>query len=200
MRRKLILGIAILAVVAVLVPLSCSEPESESELITKMGSIPALTHLEIRDPDIAPKYGVRGYLEILPAEPPESLFLRRGEEANIPILLHFVSYTPELTEIEVNIDPKHSSLSITKPYSILDAEGKVIKRAAIHVNEIVSYNPSGIVVIKADETLPVTMTVSVPANIPERARLSSIPLGAVGIRADIPTISDIGRLEVIIRD
>ena len=195
MRGKLIAGVVVLAVVALLVPLACSGPESEPEWV----DVPLLGSTEIRDPEIALKYGVRGYLEILPAESPESLSVSRGGEANITILLHFVSYTPELTEIEVSIDPEHSSPSITKSYSILDAGGKVTGKGAVHVNNIVSYSPSGTVMIKAGETLPVTMTVSLPANIPETATLSSIPLGAVGIRADIPPIDEIGRLEVMVR-
>jgi len=195
MRGKLIAGVVVLAVVALLVLLSCSEPENEPELV----GVPLLGPEQIRDPEIAPKYGIRGYLDILPAEPQQSLSVSRGGEANLTILLHFVSYTPELTEIEVSIDPEHTSPSITQSYSVLDAGGKVTGEGAVQVNDIVSYSPSGTVMIKAGETLPVTMTVRLPENIPEAATLSSIPLGAVGIRADIPTLSELGKLEVMVR-
>jgi hypothetical protein len=194
MARKLILGIVILALVA-LAPLSCTEPKSEPE----GGSISSLGPLGIRDPDIALEYGILGYLDVtLPPDSPKALSISRGEEANITILLHFVSHIPELTEVEVNIDPKDDPLRMGQCYHIEDAEGKVIKRGVITINDLISYNPSGNITIKAGETLPVTMTIRVPADLPEGIMPASIPLGAVGITADVFVLSDIGKLKVTI--
>jgi hypothetical protein len=192
MARKLVPGIVVLAL-TMFASLSCSGQKAEVEA----KGIPAITHFEIRNPDIAAEYGIRGYLEILPDGSSEELYISRGGEANTTILLHFVSYTPELSEIEVSIDPK-DTLWISVSYSILDAEGNIIGKGVIDVNRLVSYSPSGRVVLKAGETLPVTMTIRVSADLPERISESSIRLGAVGIRTDVPLISEIGRLKVML--
>ena len=194
MARKLILGIVILALVA-LAPLSCTEPKSEPE----GGSIPSLVPLDICDPDIALEYGILGYLDVtLPPDSPKALSISRGEEANITILLHFVSHIPELTEIEVNIDPKDDHYKVGQYYHIEDAEGNIVGRGLIITNDLVSYNPSGTIVMRANETLPITMTIRVPADLPEGIMPASIPLGAVGITADVFVLSDIGKLKVTI--
>jgi hypothetical protein len=192
MATKFVLGIVVLAL-AMFASLSCAEPKGELETV----NIPFIGPMEIRNPDIASKYGIPGYLEILPAGSSEELYISRGGEANTTILLHFVSYTPELAEIEVSIDTEDAP-SIRACYSILDAEGNVIGDGVIHVNRLVSYSPSGRVVVKAGETLPVTMTIRVPADLPERISYSWIPLGAVGIRTDVAVISEIGRLKVML--
>ena len=192
MTGRFVLGIVVLALV-MFTSLSCTEPKAELE----GKSVPAITGMEIRNPDIASKYGIRGYLEILPAVSSEELYISRGWEANTTILLHFASYTPELTEIEVNIDPEDRP-SVSVCYGILDAEGNIIGEGVIDVNQLVSYSPSGTVVIRAGETLPVTMTIRVPADLPERISYSWIPLEAVGIRTDVPVLSEIGRLKVML--
>jgi hypothetical protein len=192
MARKFVLGIVVLAL-AMFASLSFTEPKAEVE----GKSISAITHIEIRNPEIAAKYCIRGYLEILPAGSSESLYISRGGEADTTILLHFVSYTPELTEIEVSIDPEDAP-SISVCYGVLDAQGNMIGDGVIRVNRLVSYSPSGKVLVKAGETLPVTMTIRVPADLPERISYSWIPLEAVGIRTDVPLISEIGRLKVML--
>jgi len=192
MARKFVLGVVVLTL-AVFASLSCAEPKGEVE----GQSIPFLTGIEIRNPDIAAEYGIPGYLEILPAGSSEELYISRGGEANTTILLHFVSYTAEITEIEVSIDPK-DALWISVSYSILDAEGNIIGKGVIDVNQLVSYSPSGRVVVKAGESLPVSMTIRVPADLPQRISESWIPLGAVGIRADVPVLSEIGKLKVML--
>ncbi len=192
MARKFVLGMVVLAL-TMFASLSSIEAKGELEGV----SIPVITHIEIRNPDIAAKYGIPGYLEILPAASSESLYIGRGGEANTTILLHFVSYTGELTEIEVSIDTEDTP-SVSVCYGILDAEGNVIAKGVIRVNQLVSYSPSGNVVVKAGETLPVTMTIRVPADLPERISYSWIPLEAVEIRTDVPLISEIGRLKVML--
>lgn len=192
MATKFLLGVVLLAL-AIFASLSSIEAKGQLETV----SIPVITHFEIRNPDIAAKYGIRGYLEILPAGSSEELYISRGGEANTTILLHFVSYTPELTEIEVSIDPEDAP-SISVCYGVLDAQGNMIGDGVIRVNRLVSYSPSGKVLVKAGETLPVTMTIRVPADLPERISYSWIPLEALGIRTDVPLISEIGRLKVML--
>ncbi len=196
MKRKLILGLMLLALV-MLAPLSCAQPKGEPE----GKSIPSITHVEIRDPEVAQKYGIRGYLDInLSAESPEVLYVKRGEAATITILLHFVSHVPELTEVEVNIDPEDSDCKIEQYYVIEDAEGDIIERGVININELMSYSPNGTITMEANQTLPLTMAIRVPADLPEGIMPSSFRLGAVGITTDVPVLSEISKLEVMIPD
>ncbi|MEM3712922.1 MAG: hypothetical protein QXR97_05245 [Thermoproteota archaeon] len=60
-------------------------------------NMPALTDLEIRNPEIARKYGAKGYLEIKLANISSAggrhmISGRKGKETRIPLLLHYVSY------------------------------------------------------------------------------------------------------------
>jgi len=148
-------------------------------------AIVTLTGMEIRNPEIALKYGVTGYLEItLPSDSPSFLFVNRGGAMNITILLHFVSHTPEVTETQVNIDPKSRG-------------GLTIEYRDVNFREFVSYNPSGNITIKAGEPLPVTMTITVPKDLP--SYITSIPLGAMGILANGSMIDELGGEEVVVR-
>jgi hypothetical protein len=154
-----------------------SSPESKTE------SICSLTGMEIRNPEIALKYGVTGYLEITyPSDSPSLLSIDRGGEINIKILLHFVSHTPEVTELQVNIDPMH-------PW------GPRIEYRDVIFNEFVSYNLSGNITIKAGETIPVMMTIRIPENLP--SYIEAIPLCGMGIRANI-IIDELGGKEVAV--
>ena len=151
--------------------------------INKTENIVLLGPTEIRNPEIALQYGVTGYLEItLPSDSPSSLSVDRGGEININILLHFVSYTPEVTEAQVTIDPKG-------PW------GLKIEYRDVIFNEFVSYNPSGNITIKAGETIPVIMTIRIPEDFP--SYINSIPLGAMGIQFNI-TIDELGGKEVAV--
>jgi len=191
MREKFNLRIMILVFVA-LASLACAlllansspEPNEPNFEEMEMVGMPFLTYMEIRDPEIALKYGVTGYLEITyPSDSPSPLFMDRGGEINIKILLHFVSHTPEVTEAQVSIDPKG-------PWGL-----KMEYRDVIF-NEFVSYNPSGNITIKAGETKPVIMSIRIPENFPRS--IEAIPLCGMGIRADVPTIDELGEKEVAV--
>lgn len=161
---------------------SSSEPNEQE--INEIGNVPCLTGIEIRDPEIALKYGVTGYLEITyPSDSASLLSIDRGGEININILLHFVSHTPKVTEAQVNIDPN-------------DPGGLKIEYRDVIFNEFISYNPSGNIAIKAGETIQVIMSVRVPENSP--SYIEAIPLGAMGITANVPIISELGDKEVAI--
>jgi len=148
-------------------------------------SKPFLTGMEIRNPEIALKYGITGYLEITySSDSPSHLVVVRGGAINITILLHFVSHTPKVTETQVNIDPKSRG-------------GLTIEYRDVNFREFVSYNPSGNITIKAGEPLPVTMTITVPKDLP--SYITSIPLGAMGILANGSMIDELGGEEVVVR-
>jgi len=203
MKGKLILGVMVLLLALAVVPLSCGQPKGSPEVeeSSNVHGVPALTDIEIRNPEIARQYGVPGYLEILPAASHETLYIDRGEMGNITILLHFVSYTTELKELQVEVDSHSFKSSAVRPYGILDNEGNIVERGALCLNLLVNYNPNGTITLRADETLPVTMTIRIPSDLPQNIYPTplSIPLSAVGITADIPVIDDIGT-KVIVHD
>ena len=162
-----------------------NEPNSEENepKFEEIIGIPSLTGMEIRNPEIALEYGVTGYLEITyPSDSPGFLSIDRGGEIDINILLHFVSHTPEVTEAQVNIDPK-------SPW------GYKIEYRDVNFREFISYNPSGNITIKAGETIPVMMTIRIPEDFP--SYINSIPLGAMGIQFNI-TIDELGGKEVAV--
>ena len=189
MREKF--NLRLISVFVVLALLACAllsvssslEPNEPNFEEMEIVGVPFLTHLEIRNPEIALKYGVTGYLEITyPSDSPSLLSIDRGGEINIKILLHFVSHTPEVTELQVNIDPMH-------PW------GPRIEYRDVIFNEFVSYNLSGNITIKAGETIPVMMTIRIPENLP--SYIEAIPLCGMGIRANI-IIDELGGKEVAV--
>lgn len=135
--------------------------------------IPALDDLEIRNPEIARKYGVKGYLEIKLANISSAkgrpvISGKKGKETRIPLLLHYVSYDEEFNEIKVVLDPMGPGLSIIKVLP---------NREEVLINQYVRYEPSGSISIKHNQTIEVTMIVNVPKGFP----LTIFDLGAVGI-------------------
>jgi len=174
-----VLALLVCALLSVSSSFELNEPKIE-----KWGSVILLMPSDIRNPEIALKYGVTGYLEITyPSDSPSPLSIDRGGEININILLHFVSYTPEVTEAQVNIDPKAPG-------------GYKIEYLDVNFREFVSYNPSGNITIKAGETIPVIMTIRIPENL--TSDIEAIPLGAMGIIANVPIIDELGMKEVAV--
>jgi hypothetical protein len=184
MREKFNLRIMILVFV-VLALLVCAQLfVSSSSEPNEMIAISSLTGIEIRNPEIALQYGITGYLEITyPSDSPISLSVDRGGEININILLHFVSYTPEVTEAQVNIDPE-------SPW------GLGIEQDDVNFNDLVSYNLSGNISIKAGEIMPIMMSIRIPENFP--GSIEAIPLGAMGISANFGILDELGGKEVAV--
>ena len=177
MREKYNLRIMILVLV-VLASLACaqlavsSSSEPNETKMAKWGVI-LLMPSDIRNREYALQQGISGYLEItLPSDSP-SLLSDIGGEINVNILLHFVSYTPEVTEAQVNIDQ-----NAWFGYGEND----------VYWDETVSYNLSGSIPIKAGETIPVTMTIRLVVNF--QRSTAAIPLEPAGITANVTTIND----------
>lgn len=155
------------------VPLNLSPGPIEPMINEPIATV-FLTDTEIRNPEIASQYGITGYLEIIhPSDSPSPLSFDRGGEINITILLHFVSYSPEVTEAQLNIDPNPKT------------GGEGIETGGVFFNDIVSYNPSGNISIKAGETIPITMSFRIPENFP--SSIEALPLCAMGIGMGIKT-------------
>ena len=145
---------------------------------TPFRGIPFLTSMEITDPQIAPKYGINGYLHISNSpETPSALTMGEYEQCLV-FLLRFVSFSPEFTETQVSLDPSGPGLSIEQ----------VCKTGTFKVNDLVSYNVSKTITIKAGETVAVALILhKPPANF---TGWVSFPAGPVGITANVPIIDD----------
>jgi hypothetical protein len=186
--RRMALALAIIALLPVMavMQIQVDTPEFDQQETSEADQTetpipiddPFLSEIEVRNPDVALKYGIQGYIEITTAPgTPNRLNLTGVEELNITLQLHFVSHKPEFTETVVNLNPK-SKYGLTIEQCLGDGRGSV------KLNDYVKYSPSGRIVLKASQILFVTMTLRAPEDYPG----ISIPLGAVGITADIPII------------
>lgn len=177
MREKF--NLRLISVFVVLALLACAplfaslSSELNEPKMEKVGNIIWLMPSDIRNREYALQQGIAGYLEItLPPDSP-SLLSNIGGEVNVNILLHFVSYTPEVTEAQVNID-QNAWVGFGEN--------------ALSWNETVSYNLSGNISIKAGETIPVTMSIRLVVNF--QRSIAAIPLYPAGITAHVTTIDD----------
>jgi|GEM_PF-2380323 len=175
MREKFNPRIVILVFVALLAcaPLFASLSSELNETKMAKWGVILLSDSDIRNREYALQQGIAGYLEITYPSDSPSLLSDIGGEVKVNILLHFVSYSPEVTEAQVNIDQ-----NAWFGFGVND----------VSWNETVSYNLSGSIPIKAGETIPVTMTIRLVMN-PQRS-IAAIPLDPAGITANVTTIND----------
>ena len=185
MKRKILVSgsIGVLVLTMLVLGLWYTRPGEMDDGI----AVPALMSFQYKDPGVALKYGILGYVEIsLPQDSPlrkeNQLPVKRGGEINIPLLLTFVSHTPELKEVGVVLDPtlREGVVWVEKYYVVTDEKGNVVKRDRFIVNDYLSYNLKR-VLIKAGETLPVILTVHIPQDFPP---VSSFTLNPFGIKSE----------------
>jgi hypothetical protein len=167
--------------------------DADKECITKSitKSIPLLTSQEIRDPEEALEWGIKGYVEVTLAQgTPTALSIEKGGQKTIPVLISFVSYVPEVTETIVTVDPESDDgLLIEAYYTLVDENGEVYEQGIINVNKLVTYNPSGNILVKSGQTVPLTLTIAIPATYPPGG-VEFLPLGPVGIDTRYPLLGD----------
>jgi hypothetical protein len=188
-KRKFLLCCCVLLIVVLAFHFGCGSAESPTEIEPKIvqnsansecvlkgiRAIPFLGPLETLDPQTAAEYGITGYLSfIVSPTTPKQLYVRGGE-VSVTLLLKFVSFREDVTEAEVIFGSASSGLRIEVPYG----------NRLLCLNDIVSYEPSGTVKVKANQILEAKMTIKVPADYPP----VSFPLGAVGVTSNVP-ISD----------
>lgn len=135
----------------------------------------------IKDPEIAMDMGVKGYLNIRLAENEKTIHLiEREKEYHLNIIIELVSYSDDLKEANVILDPKsRSGLTIEK--SLGDGKG------IIKLNDYVTYEPSGILTLKPGDQIPVKVCIKFPKELPA----VEIPFGAIGITSDVIIIDDV---------
>ncbi|MBC7194652.1 MAG: hypothetical protein H5U37_03255 [Caldisericia bacterium] len=182
--KKILVSLLILGLIGVIGYLifnhNIEKREEEKEY-----DVPFLTMSEIRDPQISLKYGIVGYIEIsLPNDSPlinsENISIRKGDKIEIPLLIHFVSYTPDLKKVEVFFDPINEvngqEMKIEQCYVKTDDKGNIIDRGEVLINKLISYIPNYLI-INNNEFLKVTMIVKIPKDIPPIQEFKLFPLG-----------------------
>lgn len=196
MWRKRLFGSVLFLVLVATVVASISFSLGEGkELSDESGehSIPFITHKQIMNPEEDRKYNIAGYLEVTSDK--EELKIKRGETANVTFYLHFVSYDPEVEDLNVRLDPEGEGINIKQKYVVLDSDGNVIDREVINVNELMRYEPSGLVTIENGQTLPIVASISVP-ELPGRIHPESFPISSVGISPETTKVPVIGNAKV----
>jgi hypothetical protein len=153
-------------------------------------SIPFLTEREIRDPDIARRYGIKGYVEItLAADTPTVIQLAKGEQRSFLLHINFVSYDARITETTITLDPNHENgLLIEAIYTLVNDQNEVYTRGTINVNELITYDPMGDIRIHAGQPVSVTLTITISHNYP--GGVEFLPIGPVGVDTTFPLLSD----------
>lgn len=139
-------------------------------------AITFLGPLDTLDTETAAEYGITGYLSFgVSPTTPKQLYVSGGE-ARVTLLLKFVSFRQDVKEAEVTFGSRGpGTLTIEVPYG----------NRLLCLNDLVSYEPSGTVKVKANQILEVKMIIKVPVDYPH----VSFPLGAVGVTSNVP-ISD----------
>jgi len=165
-----------------------NESIMEGELISV--AIPLLTSSDIRNPETALEYDIKGYVDIILSKTsPKSMSVTKGGSADIMLLVTFVSHISEITETVIYIDPTSGKgLSIEQHYVTVNDKGETI-RGIVNVNELVTYHPGGKVLIKNGETVPLVLTVNIPSDYP--VGVEFLPIGAVGIESEFMLLCNV---------
>jgi hypothetical protein len=149
------------------------------------GSMSVMTGSTIKsNPEYAKAHGARGLVEVGYAGSPESkaaLVGSRGERVTIPILISFISLDPDLKSIDVVISASSRAFGETWQYWYeYDSEGVETARGGICINDLISYDRTGIVTIKAGGRVELNMFIGIPPDLPP-LETNSIFLTAAGI-------------------
>jgi len=179
MKRNLMLGIMVLLLALAVVPLSCgqtgltgggsgatSAPNATEREPEGDGGIGAI--MPVPDAEYSLKWGYYGYVFINVSEDtPEVIYADRGEDVNITVLVHLISFLPNFTQANIKIAPHDPTNAIClEPYNGRDGY--------FCVNDLISYIPNGTVEIKANETLPITLVIHVPEDFPPGLQTISV--------------------------
>ena len=101
-------------------------------------------------PEEALSYGVEGYVKLHYSELPQRINLTSAEDVTFSIQVSFISYVEGLNEVKVTIDPHYNDT--------LWAHGRLRET----LRNYLSYEPSGVFVLKVGETLNITCTLHLP--------------------------------------
>jgi hypothetical protein len=195
-RHKYLTSIAlVLLILAIAIPLIVAQEGNEPAQPGGRSYSINMPNFELvcSDPAQARLDGIRGLVEIAPLHFPVSMSARRGERVVIPIVIKFTSVDPDLTSVDIIIDPSdeyvggHSEQGWYK----YDEEGKEIARGTVRLGDMISYSRSGVVTVKDGEPLVIDMILDIPPDLPP-LKGNSIMISGDGIG-----LKDKGKPEVV---
>jgi hypothetical protein len=189
---KVIIPIILISVIPLLRVVIGSSIGSDgpAQEITNNVSISFMTAGTIKSyPEYAAACGVRGLVEIGYGGTPESastLVGSRGERVTVPIFISFISLDPNLTSIDVLIDPSGEVGTQRWQYwSEYDSQGTKINSGEISINGLISYDKEGVVSIEAGGRVELNMFVDIPPDLPPLKSNSILLVGAgIGLLGD----------------
>jgi hypothetical protein len=157
-----------------------TQEESELETIINVCLIPADTVYD--DPQYAREHGIRGLVEIAPLYFPVSMSASRGEHVVISIVIKFTSVDPDLTSVDIIIDPSDEYIGghSEQCWIEYDEEGKEIARGTVRFSDLISYSKSGVITVRHGEPLVLDMILDIPQDLPPLSS-NSIMISGDGI-------------------
>jgi hypothetical protein len=148
-------------------------------------NIESTTLNDILDPELALNKGIDGYVTIEYATKGESIEINKGNPTTIELLLTYITHSEKQQTTTISIDPDSAvGLTIEKQ---LNKSGQTIR-----LNDFVSYDPQGQVVLTSGKTEVIKMIINMPSETPD----VQIPIGPVGITAKVPIIHRGGGLRI----
>lgn len=97
-------------------------------------------------------HGIDGYVKLDYPEFPQTINLTNTENITFTLQVSFKSYVENITEARVTVDPYN-----TDTYWIHSDTGDLLRK-------YLNYDPSGVIIVDAGETLNITCTLSVPPS------------------------------------
>jgi len=122
-------------------------------------------------PEEALPYGVEGYVKLHYSELPQRINLTDTEDIIFSIQVSFISYVEGLNEVKVTIDPHYNDT-----FWIHSNYGERLRK-------YLSYEPSGVYVLKVGETLNITCTLHLP-TMEQELSFNRYSLHCLGIGAE----------------
>jgi len=116
-------------------------------------------------------HGIDGYVKLDYPEFPRTINLTNTENITFTLQVSFKSYVENITEARVTVDPYN-----TDTYWIHSNTGDLLRK-------YLSYDPSGVIIVDAGETLNITCTLSLPSS-EEGFSFNRRALRGIGIGAE----------------
>lgn len=126
---------------------------------------------EVDTPEKALEYGVDGYIKLNYSELPQRILLTGGQNFTFSILVDFISYSDDMVEATLHIDPDYN-----ETYWIHG-------RFADKLRSYLTYEPSGVFSLTPGEIVNVTCTLSIPLSEIE-LEFNRYSLHALGIEGE----------------
>ena len=122
-------------------------------------------------PEEALPYGVEGYVKLHYSELPQRINLTDAEDVTFSIQASFISYVEDLNEVKITFDPYNNDT-----FWIHSNYGERLRN-------YLSYEPSGVFVLKVGETLNITCTLHLP-TMEQELSFNRYSLHGLGIGAE----------------